>query len=121
MIHVFISSLEWDDISDLGRDLLLPLFTPLICELFIILFLCVLLLPLAHHLVELIFIQAILIVPEPLKHFLLVFLHFLHGWLGSQLLLLEACLFNLSELCQLLRLLYKLLVLNGIGSMAQLL
>jgi hypothetical protein len=78
MVHVFISSLEWDDICDLSWDLLLPLFAPLICELFIVLFLGVLLLPLAHHLVELIFIQAVLIVPEPLKHLLLVFLHFLH-------------------------------------------
>lgn len=91
MVHVFISSLEWDDISNLGWDLLLPLFTPLICELLVVLFLGVLLLPLSHHLVELIFIQAILIVPEPLKHLLLVFLHFLHGGgLGSQLLFLEA-------------------------------
>lgn len=78
MVHVFISSLEWDYISDLSWDLLLPLFAPLICELFIVLFLGVLLLPLAHHLVELLFIQAVLIVPEPLKHLLLVFLHFLH-------------------------------------------
>ena len=119
MIHVFITNLEWDDIFDLGWDLLLPLFAPLICELLIVLFLSVLLLPLGHHLVELVLIQAVLIVPEPFKHLLLVLLHLLHGGgLGSQLLLLEACLFKLSELCQLLWLLHKLLVLDGIGSLA---
>ena len=99
MVHVFISSLEWDDICDLGWDLLLPLFAPLVCELLVVLFLGVLLLPLGHHLVELVLIQAVLIVPEPLKHLLLVLLRFLQGGLGSQLLLLDACLFKLSELC----------------------
>ena len=119
MIDVLVLWLKGYDVLYLGGHLLLlPLFAPLISELFIKVVLHVLLFPLRHHLIELLLIEALLIVPQPLKHLLFVVLLLFLFSHRSQFLILESRFFLFLEVLELLWDFHELLIFDGVGTVA---